>query len=97
MKIKTNTNSLNAKARTVEESIQNVERMINKLESDYTELDAMWDGPASEVYGAVFKNDIRILKRCAVKLRAINAYEKDAKNKYESCEIRVESEIASAG
>ena len=89
--IKVDTGTLAADARTVYDSIMRVEQMIDRLMSDYTTLDSMWEGPASTVYRTVFKQDIEELTAYVAELKKIHAYEEKAQKQYERCETEVNS------
>ena len=94
-RIKINTDSLLSDADRVEEQIQSVENMIDTLLRDHQALDAMWDGPASEVYRIVFLGDVEMLRQYVAQLKKINAYEREAGKKYECCEAEVENLVSS--
>ena len=94
-KIKINTNSLNADAGSVAESIAAIESSIQQLKNEYAAIDSMWDGPASEVFKAVYTDDIGELEENVRELRKLNGFENNARVKYDNCENRVGSIVAS--
>ena len=93
--IKINTNSLNTDACSIADSISAIEGAIQQLKNEYTALDSMWDGPTSEVFKAVYMDDIESLTENIQELRKLNRFESDARVKYDHCENRVGSIIAS--
>lgn len=94
-KIRINTNELSTDAATVAESIQRVMAEAGKLESAYHALDGMWDGPASEVFKSVYEHDLEELKIVIETLRKFNAFETNAREKYDACEAEVSGIVGS--
>lgn len=88
-RIKVNTDELQADAQSVEESIRQLETEISSLEQEYSVLNNMWDGPASEAFLLVCKTDIDELRKLAQDLRGFNTFETTAVNKYNQCENEV--------
>ena len=93
-KIKINTDSLNADANSIGESIGIIEQSISKLEEDYNALDTMWDGPASEMFRIAYQDDIEALKTIVQNLKKFNSFETNARDKYNNCENEVGSIVS---
>lgn len=94
-RIKVNTVALSADASSVAESIQRVLSEIGKLEAAYHALDGMWDGPTSEVFKSVYEHDIEELRSVAETLKTFNNFEKNAREKYDTCESEVSGIVSS--
>lgn len=94
-KIRVNTDSLDADANSIGEYIRIIEGSISRLEEDYSELDTMWEGPASEAFRKVYNEDIDSLKVITENLKKINNFEIEARKKYENCEQEVGNIVAS--
>lgn len=94
-KIRINTNQLSSDAATVEESIKRVVAEAGKLETAYHALDDMWEGPASEVFKSVYEHDLEELKANIEFLRKFNAFETNARDKYDGCESEIGKIVSS--
>lgn len=73
----------------VQTCIQVLEKEIEGLTTDLTDLDAMWDGPSSEAFKKNFAVDIEALRKELFNLQNVYKYCDNAKKKYEECENRV--------
>ena len=93
--IRVNTNQLKTDVEKVAESIHSMTTEVGKLENAYHALDAMWDGPASEVFKSVYEHDIEELKEAIKALEKYNVFENGAREKYDTCESEVNSIVGS--
>ena len=94
-KIKINTVSLKSDASSIGSSIQKINKSLINLKNDFTKLDAMWDGPASEAFKTAYNNDIAALNKVIENLKKLNGFETNAREKYDSCEQKVQSIVSS--
>ena len=93
--IRVNTNRLHNDAEQVNACINNMKSEMKKLKESSAQLDAMWDGPSSEAFKAAFADDLAALNTILGNLQKIYSYENTAKTKYEACENKVSSFVAS--
>ena len=94
-RIRVNTDELSSDAMTVSDCVQRVVAEAGKLENAYHQLDSMWDGPASEVFKAVYEHDLEELNSLIETLKKFNSFEMNAREKYDSCEAEVGSIVSS--
>lgn len=87
--IKVNTNRLKTDASTIKGHIDSIIKEIADLRTHNSALDAMWDGPSSEVFKANFEADIKALEEMIKSLKSLNEYEDYARDKYDDCEQKV--------
>lgn len=91
---KVSTARLKSDAGSVKGYIDQMERKLTALRNDATQLDAMWDGPASESFKEAFNADLAALETMISNLKKLYNYEQMAKEKYESCETQVQSVVS---
>lgn len=90
---KVNTSRLNNDAGNVHTTATQISKQLAALQKGVTELDAMWDGPTHQAFHQAFMDDLTALSTMIVNLEKLYQYEINAKEKYETCENRVISEV----
>ena len=63
--------------------------------TDMTELDAMWDGPANQVFMMQFNNDTQYAEEICNMVKKLIECMEYAKKQYDYCESEVSSLISS--
>lgn len=80
---------------TMQESLTQLNKLVEDVFSDITELDTMWDGPANEEFNRQFKSDYETMKsQCDVINNMIEHYDY-ADKEYVKCENEVDSIVKS--
>ena len=92
--IKTNTARLGQDAETVSGMLQSIRRELNAMKESVAQLDGMWDGPGSEAFKSVFRDDMNAMETVLKNLDSLHAYETNAKAKYEECERKAGGIVA---
>ena len=92
--IKVNTSRLNTDAETVAGLLQGIKTGLSDMKEQVNQLDAMWDGPGSEAFKKAFWDDMDAMAEAVKNLDSMQAYERNAKTKYESCEQKVGAIVA---
>lgn len=93
--IEVETNTLQSDINELEEEIQAVRTLLETITSDMTELDAMWDGPANEVFMMQYGADAEYTEELCKVLEKLKECMEYAKKQYDSCEADISSMIAS--
>lgn len=92
--IKMNTNRLNGDAEFIAGLLQGIKTELEHMKQSANQLDSMWDGPGSEAFKKVFRDDMSAMEEMLKNLESMHAYEVNAKIKYESCENKVGTIVA---
>ncbi len=87
--IAVNTVRLGNDAEDVEMCIKNINKKISEMKSSVSDLDSMWDGPASDAFKKAFQSDMKAMESVVEGLNDLKKYEDQAKSKYEACENEV--------
>lgn len=76
--------------------VENIKECIDKISNRYSDLiqkkvqlDAMWDGPASELFKKTYDDDLMVLMMMISNLQKLYSYENMAKECYQLCENQV--------
>lgn len=85
---------LKSDAELVETYIGNMKNKMQNIKNDLAELDAMWDGQASETFKKAFNDDVEALSTLISNLNKLYAYETLAYEKYESYESQVSGVVS---
>lgn len=91
---KVSTTRLKSDAGSVKGYIDQMDRKLLSLRNGATQLDSMWDGPASEAFKAAINEDLTALETMISNLKKIYNYEQMAKVKYENCETQVSGVVS---
>lgn len=95
VQIATNTDYMGRDAQELENMLQKCRKAISDMIDQMNQLDAMWDGDASEVYKLVFTADMKTCEEvCDILEKMINNMD-DAKNKYNKAVSNVGDIVAS--
>lgn len=84
-KLAVDTIRLGSDADGVAESVRALEAEIRQFEDEYQRLNAMWEGPASEVFLETYRNDILDLQDIIKALQEFSVFELNANAKYQRC------------
>lgn len=93
--IEIETNTLASDINELTSELEVAKKYIQTMASDMTELDAMWDGPANEVFMMQFDHDVQYAEEICGMLKNLIGCMEFAKKQYDSCESEVRSLIAS--
>lgn len=94
-KIKVNTDELRSDAATISGNIQRVTEEINRIEEALRTLNVMWEGPAGDAFIQVCGHDLEQLRTIVETLKKFNAFENNAREKYDNCESEVRDVVNS--
>jgi WXG100 family type VII secretion target len=93
-KIRTNTNRMQRDAGNIQGCIDRINHQYSDLVQKKTQLDAMWDGPASETFKHAFDDDLTALQTMIANLQKVYNYENMAKECYIACEQQISGVIS---
>lgn len=74
--------------------LEAVRKHIQTMTADMTELDAMWEGPANQVFMKQFRNDVQYAEEICGMLQKLIECMEYARKQYDLCESEVASLIA---
>lgn len=83
------TNTLRQSAGEAEQGLSDMREKLRALTQSMTELDAMWDGPASETFRARFTEDCAVFQELCEALQDFINGVRDAAGEYDLCEDKV--------
>lgn len=89
------TNTLASDINELTGELEVVRKHIETMTADMTELDAMWEGPANQVFMIQFQNDVQYAEEICGMLQKLTECMEYARKQYDSCESEVCSLIAS--
>lgn len=84
-----NTDSLASDISELERTLATARKMLDDMFSQIQELDAMWEGPANEIFNRQFANDYENAKGLCATVQSLAACMQYAKEQYNSCENQV--------
>ena len=93
--IKVNTNNLKTGVNTIHSLMQTIEKELNDMEASVKELSGMWEGTAKDTFMKAYNDDIKALRKGIDSLKSVYEFEKNAENKYQSCERQVQELVNS--
>ncbi len=93
-KIRIDTVRLGTDADRADGYIKNISREISNMKNSVSQLDSMWDGPASDAFKKAFADDMNAAAAIMKNLESLHTYETNAKAEYEKCERRVSSLVS---
>ena len=88
-KIKVNTTTLKKDTDSIEQTVKDVEKKIEEMQTAVKALNGMGEGEANASFNQAFQDDITDLKSICGNLKELIRYEQNAKKEYDSCEVRV--------
>lgn len=91
--IEINTVKLFQDIETLETDVEKFDNQMKKMFSSISELDAMWDGPASEAFKQQFQIDYQFCEEMSKVLKDLIESLKHAREEYDKCEQNVEDLI----
>ncbi|MGN0623825.1 MAG: WXG100 family type VII secretion target [Oscillospiraceae bacterium] len=94
-KLKINTSSLDADVASIENKIGDAKRNLEKIVSEITALNSMWEGPAKETFEAQFRADCELMYDVLKNYSAYSENLKDASSEYKRCISEVDDYINS--
>lgn len=93
-RIEITTNSLDNDIKTMNTSLQDITKQLNKMFESVKALDRMWDGPANSAFNQqITKDQNTMVEICAAVDKYIGCMEYASKE-YVKCENTVDSAIA---
>lgn len=93
--IKIDTKKLQDDATIVNTNIKNIINSVNNLLGYVEKLDSHWDGASSEIFKSEFIGDLHNINTLISNLNNLNAYEFQAKEKYDDCEKQIANTLSS--
>lgn len=83
------TETLRSDAENMEGDIQTLSKVLDKIISDISTLNTMWEGSAKEAFNVQFEIDCEYIRETIKIIDNIAQKMKNAGNKYNQCENRV--------
>lgn len=93
-KIRFNTIRLKNDTDSIKENVDTILQLYSELVEKRAQLDAMWDGPASEAFKKAFGDDLVGLMTMISNMQRIYNYGNMSKECYENCENQVSGVIS---
>lgn len=93
--IEIETNTLGSDIGELESELAEARGYIETMKSDMTQLDAMWEGPANEVFMMQFRNDAAYAEELCKMVENLTECMKYARKQYDACEAEVGSLVSS--
>lgn len=93
--IEIETNTLASDIGELTSELEVAKSCIQTMITDMTELDAMWDGPANQVFMMQFNNDTQYAEEICNMVKKLIECMEYAKKQYDYCESEVSSLISS--
>lgn len=90
-KFKISTGRLQKDAEQIRILIGTMEGAINDMRGSVQQMNSMWEGTAKKGFTMAFADDMKAVEAILKELKALNSYEVQAKESYESCERQVGS------
>ena len=90
-KFKISTGRLQKDVEQIRGLIGTMERTINDMRGSVQQMNSMWEGTAKRGFTLAFADDMKAIETVLKELKALNSYEAQAKESYESCERQVGS------
>lgn len=90
-----NPQTLNSQTDSIQRELTLIREDIEKMYDAVKTLDAMWDGPASEMFKAQFNVDKTSMEQLCDTIQSIIDSMRFAKHEYDQCESSVDSIISS--
>lgn len=91
---KVNTDRLKTDAEKVKGYVDRIQAKMTRLIKYLAELDAMWDGAASDSFQKAYKDDLLALSIMISNMAKLYGYENEAKVRYEICERQISTMIS---
>lgn len=92
-KFKISTGRLQKDAEQIRRLIDTMERTINDMRGSVQQMNSMWEGTAKQGFTLAFADDMKAMEAVLKELKALNGYEVQAEESYESCERQVGSSV----
>lgn len=90
-----NPQTLNLQTDSIQRNLTLLRRDMDKMYDAVKALDAMWDGPASEVFKIQFEQDRGAMGQMCDTIQSIVNSMRYAKGEYDTCESCIDSIISS--
>lgn len=89
------TQTLNAQTDSIQRNLTLIREDIDKMYDAVRALDAMWDGPASEIFKIQFEQDRTAMGQLCDTIQSIVDSMRYAKGEYDTCESSIDFFISS--
>ncbi len=87
--IRVDTGRLKRDADSVGNLIRTMERQITDIQSEISQMNSMWIGPAKTAFQKAVSDDIRSAREVLAELKSLQSFESQAREKYDQCEQQV--------